>query len=248
MWFETVMDAGFIQLGASVGTAGVMAATWAHAALRPESQLFGRTLIAGSNPRQMALTFDDGPNDACTEALLDVLARHGATAAFFMIGRFARQRPDLVRAVHAAGHVVGNHTDAHPWLAWQSGRRIREEIYACNAALEDILGVPVRYFRPPHGARRPAVLRTASELGLTTVQWNVMGYDWEPLTAAQIAARVNAGIERARQKSTGSNILLHDGWDVRMGGDRHATLEAADRLLRQFARDGDTVVSLDAWR
>ena len=95
--------------------------TLAYAALHPQSQLFGRTLIAGDDPSEIALTYDDGPNDAATMQLLEVLARHNVCASFFMIGGFVRQRPEIARAVHAAGHLVGNHTMTHPWLAWQSG-------------------------------------------------------------------------------------------------------------------------------
>src|SRR5207244_3468160 len=83
-------------------------------------------------------------------------------------------------AASAAGQLIGNHTVTHPWLAWQSAARIRQELAGCNAALEDTLGGPVHLFRPPHGARRPYVLRVARDLGLTTVQWNVMAGDWTP--------------------------------------------------------------------
>src|SRR5271163_739127 len=151
-----------------------------YAALSAGSQLFGRTVIANRNPNEIALTFDDGPNDPYTFHLLDILARHQVRATFFMIGRFVRQRPDIVRAVHAAGHLIGNHTMTHPWLVLELPSRVRQELADCNAALEDVLGEKIEYFRPPHGSRRPDVLRTAHELGLTPMMWNVMGYDWKP--------------------------------------------------------------------
>ena len=87
----------------------------------PTSQIFGRTLIAGDDPSQIALTFDDGPNDAATPELLDVLARHWVRATFFAMGDFARQRPELVRQVAAAGHLLGNHTMSHPRLSMRAG-------------------------------------------------------------------------------------------------------------------------------
>lgn len=233
----------------AVGVAAAVAAggTLAWAGLSPQSQIFGRTVIAGSDPGQIALTYDDGPNDAATMQLLDVLAAHTVRASFFMIGRFVRERPEIARAVHAAGHVVGNHTMTHPWLAWQTERVIREELRGCNEALEDVLGAPVRYLRPPHGARRPAVLRVARELGLTVVQWNVMGNDWAPIGADGVLRKVRRGMENARRRGKGANILLHDGYDQRMGADRSATVQATDRLLAELAGDGSRLVTVDAW-
>src|SRR5277367_6556845 len=103
-------------LSTAAAAAGLATGGYAYAAMWPTSQIFGKTILAGSDPNEYALTYDDGPNDACTERLLEILARHNVRATFFLIGRFVRQRPDLVRAVHAAGHLIGNHTMTHPWL------------------------------------------------------------------------------------------------------------------------------------
>jgi peptidoglycan/xylan/chitin deacetylase (PgdA/CDA1 family) len=235
------------ELAVGVAAVGAAAGVMLNAALRPYSQLFGPTLIAGNDPREVALTYDDGPNDACTESLLELLDRHNAKATFFMIGRFVRQRPDLARQVQAAGHLIGNHTMTHPWLAWQSAVRIREELRGCNETLEDALGAPVHYFRPPHGARRPVVLRIARELGLTTVQWNAMGMDWQPIPAEQIVANLARGLSRTRQRNQGANLLRHDGFDRAMGADRSQTVKATALLLQRFEQDGSRVVTVDAW-
>lgn len=237
----------FFELGASAGSAGVAAAMAVNAALMPQSQLFGRTIVAGRNPREIALTYDDGPNDRSTQELLDALDGFGAKATFFMIGRFVSKRPDLARRVHEAGHLVGNHTMTHPWLAWQPLRRIQDELRGCNEAIEDAIGAPVRYFRPPHGARRPAVLRAARALGLSTVQWNAMGNDWEPVPGERIVERVEADVERARRAGTGSNILLHDGYELGLGADRTQTVRATKILIERFRLHGDTFVTVDKW-
>jgi len=238
-----------LVLGATSAAASAAAAAYvvATAALRPESQLFGRTLIAGNDPNEMALTYDDGPNDAATLELLELLARHNARATFFMIGRFVRQRPAIVRAVHAAGHLLANHTMTHPWLPTKSARVVREELRSCNEALEDTIGAPIRYVRFPHGARRPAVIQIARELNLTPVQWNVMGNDWEPIGADGITTHLEAGLQRARSRNLGANILLHDGFDKQMGYDRADTIEATRRLLERFTREGCRTVTVDAW-
>ncbi len=205
----------------------------AYAALWPQSQIFGRILIAPARPKELALTYDDGPNPAATPQLLEVLAKHGVRATFFLIGRFVREQPVLTREIAAAGHVLGNHTLTHPWLAWQSSARIRAELTDCNAALEDTLGTPVRLFRPPHGARRPAVFRTARELGLVATNWNVITNDWTPIDSGLILERIRQGIMRNQSKGRASNILLHDGGDQGLGANRMPTVEATRRLLEE---------------
>lgn len=232
---------------ASLLSAAAASGAAAYAALWPQSQIFGRVLVAGSNPNEIALTYDDGPNDEATERLLEVLARHGVHASFFLIGGFVRQRSGLVRSIASAGHLIGNHTMSHPWLSWQSSRRIREELAGCNAALEDVLGVPIRYFRPPHGARRPAVLRIARELGLTAVQWNVTAFDWNPLSAEEILANVTRGIQRNQRRKRGSNVLMHDGGHLGIGQPRLPTVEATSRLLEQYKPAGTKFVTPQAW-
>ena len=131
--------------GADGGRGGGRGGVWVwwrgglmYASVWPTSQIFGRTLIAGDDPREIALTFDDGPNDAATPELLEVLARHDVRATFFAMGSFARQRPEIVRAVVAAGHLLGNHTMSHPKLSMEPAARVRQELADCTAVLEDI--------------------------------------------------------------------------------------------------------------
>jgi peptidoglycan/xylan/chitin deacetylase (PgdA/CDA1 family) len=231
---------------AVVVTAAVAGAA-AYAALWPQSQIFGRMLVAGSDPNEIALTYDDGPNDEATERLLEVLARREVHATFFVIGSFVRQRPELVRAIAAAGHLVGNHTMTHPWLSWQSAARIREELAGCNAVLEDTLGAPVRFFRAPHGARRPVVLQTARELGLTAVQWNITAFDWNPISAEEIFGTVTKGVARNRARKRGSNVLLHDGGHLGIGQPRLPTVEATRRLLELYQPAGVKFVTVADW-
>jgi peptidoglycan/xylan/chitin deacetylase (PgdA/CDA1 family) len=233
---------------AALTAAGLLACGCTYAALSSQSQIFGEVLIAPRNPNEIALTYDDGPNDIVTERLLEVLVRHNVRATFFLIGRYVRQRPQIVRAIAASGHLIGNHSMTHPWLAWQSSTRIREELAGCNAILEDTLGSPVRYFRAPHGARRPAVLRIARELGLTPVQWNILPGDWMPITAEKIAARAVRGIKRNQQQGRASNIVLHDGGQKGLGQPRLPSVEATRLLLEKYApQTGTKFVTIDSW-
>lgn len=234
---------GLISAGVISGLAG----GYAYAANWPTSQIFGPTLIAGDDPSEVALTYDDGPNDPWTQRLLDLLCQHNVRATFFLIGRFVRQRPEIARAIRSAGHVIGNHTMTHPVLLWKSPDRVREELADCNAAIEDTLGEAVRFFRPPHGARRPDVLRAARELGMTPVMWNGMGRDWTCPPAEQIVLRVQARISANQRRRQGSNILLHDGGQERVGLDRGPTVAATATLLPAWERSGLRAVTVERW-
>jgi peptidoglycan-N-acetylglucosamine deacetylase len=225
---------------ASAAAAGIGYA--GYATMAPTSQLYGRTLTHGSDPSEMALTFDDGPNDPHTMHLLDVLAKHNAKATFFLIGRYVRQRPEIARAILAAGHEIGNHTHSHPNLVLASAGRLRQELSDCGKALEDALGEKATLFRPPFGGRRPNVLRTAGGMGLSPVMWSVSGYDWSAKSAAAIAEKVTRQVD-ARTKPQGEIVLLHDGGHLAFGADRGFTVEAARKLLERYAAKRFVTVS-----
>jgi peptidoglycan/xylan/chitin deacetylase (PgdA/CDA1 family) len=216
------------------GAAGTVAATAAgYQSMAPTGQWYGRTFTGlRRGARQLALTYDDGPNDPHTLRLLDVLASHGVRATFFLIGRYVRQRPEIVREIVRAGHVVGNHTFTHPLLIFRSEAEIRKELGDCRSAIQDAVGEHSNLFRPPFGGRRPAVLRIARELGLAPVMWNVTGYDWSTPPAAVIERKV------ARQIRGGDVILLHDGGHREMGADRSQTVIATERLIARYKSEG----------
>jgi peptidoglycan/xylan/chitin deacetylase (PgdA/CDA1 family) len=209
--------------------------------------VFGRTLIAGSDSGEVALTFDDGPNDPYTQRLLDLLARYHVRATFFLIGGFVRRRPDIARAIHQAGHLLGNHTMSHPSLLWERPSRVREELAGCNSAIEDATGEAVKWFRPPFGARRPDVLRAAQEFDLTPVMWNAWGHDWDAVQPWTVTALVQNEIRRNQSRHRSSNILLHDGGHGQLGTDRSVTLAATRSLLETWVGSGLRLVTVDAW-
>ena len=105
----------------------------------------------------------------------------------------------------------------------------------------------MRYVRPPFGARQPDVLRTARELGLTPVMWNVTAYDWEATDSQDLAVRVKRGLRHNQMLSRGSNILLHDGGRRELGTDRSITLAAVGLLLDSWDGSGLRFVTVDAW-
>jgi peptidoglycan/xylan/chitin deacetylase (PgdA/CDA1 family) len=229
-----------------LGAAGLAAGGFAYASHWPTSQIFGRTLTAPPRPNELALTFDDGPNPAWTPQLLDIFAAHNAHATFFLVGKFAQAEPALVRRIADAGHLIGNHSWSHPNLARISSRRIREELTRTRDTLEQLIGKPICFFRPPYGARRPVTLRIAKELGMTPVTWNAMTNDWEEPSADRIASNLIGKIERNRQRGYATNIVLHDGGHQGLGVNRGPSVHAAQQLLERY-RASCTFVKLDAW-
>ena len=207
-----------------------------YASMAPESQLYGHTLTHGSDPGQMALSYDDGPNDPHTQNLLDLLAEHQAKATFFLIGKYIRQRPDLVRAIRSAGHAIGNHTESHPNLIFTPASRVKEELESCSKALQDATGEATSWFRPPFGGRRPEVLRIVRKLGLQPVMWSVTGYDWSAESSRAIINKVVKQVE-GRSRKRGEIILLHDGSHLSFGADRHFTIEATRVLLKKYSAE-----------
>jgi peptidoglycan/xylan/chitin deacetylase (PgdA/CDA1 family) len=224
--------------------AGLAAGGWFYAALYPTSQIFGRVVIAGDDPGEIALTYDDGPNPHATPRLLDVLAKQDVRATFFLIGEFVRKEPALVREIAASGHTIGNHTMTHPWLSYCGAQRIRTEIEDSKAIIEDTIGAKISLFRPPHGARRPVVLEVARELGLATVNWNIITHDWRPQPSEAIVAKVRNGIRRNEAHGRGSNLLLHDGGFAQP---RMPSVEATETILADAKAKGMRFVSPQVW-
>lgn len=226
-----------LALTGAISTAA--AAVAGYQSMAPTGQWYGQTFTGLTrSSRQIALTYDDGPNDPHTLRLLEVLAKHAVQATFFLIGRYVKQHPEIARDIVNAGHVVGNHTFTHPLLTFKTEGEIRQEIGKCRSALEDAVGEAPNLFRPPFGGRRPAVLRVARELGLEPIMWSVTSYDWSAPPAEVIERKV------AKRIRGGDVILLHDGGHKQMGADRSQTVIATDHLIARYKAEGYEFVTV----
>lgn len=229
-----------------LGAAGLAAGGYAYASLWPGSAIFGRALTAPRNVRELALTFDDGPNPTWTPKLLDVLAKHDIHGTFFMLGSRAEAQPALVKRIAEAGHLIGNHSWSHPNLSRTGVSSVREELARTKETLEQITGIPVRHFRPPFGARRPVVFKIARELGMTVVLWNAMTSDWSQTSGDRIAAALMKKIDRLERRGYAANVVLHDGGHQEPEAARGASVKAVDLLAERYDRT-HKFVTLDAW-
>lgn len=195
--------------------------------------------IARHGPRtrpEVALTFDDGPDPRTLPHLLRLLAEAGIPATFFLVGRRAAAHPEAVRALLAAGHELGNHSDTHDvFLATRSAARLRREVEGCQAALA-AHGVRPLAYRPPVGITSPPLRRVLRDLGLRCVAWSCRPVDFGNRRLQGLAARV------LRRVRPGDVVLLHDL--LPQDGALEPWLAEMRRLLAGLAERGLRPVAL----
>lgn len=242
-WRLPLIAVGCVAAALVTGYLGWTAWPWALTALlllalsmdgivRPSSSLFYPTLNHG--PRSMkrvALSFDDGPDPEVTPAVLDALARHGAHATFFVIGRAFEAQPELARRMVKEGHAIGNHSWQHsPWQNFRGARWHEQELDRGEQAVAAFTGGPVLY-RPPIGLKSPELGRALWARGLTLVAWSLHARDTWVHDPKRIARRVLARVRG------GDVVLLHDGHHL-PGRHRHASAEAVYLILEGLKARG----------
>ncbi len=180
----------------------------------------------------IALTFDDGPDPVYTPQVLNLLARHHAHATFFLIGEQARRYPELVAAIHAAGHEIGNHTDTHGGTFYSSQSRLEESLLRAEATLA-LRDTRPKFFRPGGGWIRPAQLDFVEQQGYTTVLGSAYAYDPYRPPARYIAWVISKNLR------PGVIVILHDS-----GGNRSNTIAALEPVLDAARQKGLRCVAL----
>ncbi|HWV14458.1 MAG TPA: polysaccharide deacetylase family protein [Cellvibrio sp.] len=185
----------------------------------------------------VCLTFDDGPDPLYTPLILDLLDRQQTSATFFVLGEAALRYPHLVELIVSAGHSLGAHTHSHyyPWMI--SSARARSEVSLCTAAIAQITGKQPRWFRPPYGHIRRAMIERASQEKMTTVLWNHSIVDWGPRATDKGIA------QRLEEADSGDIVLMHDG--ARHHNRPDITARQLPAFLRSLTERGILPVSLD---
>ncbi len=168
------------------------------------SRLFPEITSRGEPPG-VYLTFDDGPHPRHTPGFLEVLARYGCRATFFLTGRQAARHPDIVRTIADAGHRLGSHGYDHSPMIWRREGVIRENLKRSIGAIADITGESPRLFRPPHGWFGRSLRSAAGDLDLKIVLWSLSPADYVANPPTILERRI------VRRVRPGDIVLLHDG-------------------------------------
>jgi peptidoglycan/xylan/chitin deacetylase (PgdA/CDA1 family)/spore germination protein YaaH/GT2 family glycosyltransferase len=205
-----------------------------------------RRLGFEGHEKQVALTFDDGPDGRWTPKILDILKRKNVPATFFDLGQNMEHRPDLVLREVREGHEVGSHTFTHPNIGQVPGAEATLELNATQRLFETITGKSLRLFRPPFlGDADPSTPREvrqielAQNLSYITVGLRVDPDDWQKPSPQQIVERVLDQLANPRIPDTpGRIVLLHDS-----GGNRAATVAALPGLIDALQAHGYTIVT-----
>jgi peptidoglycan/xylan/chitin deacetylase (PgdA/CDA1 family) len=186
----------------------------------------------------VAITFDDGPHPEGTPAVLEILARSGARATFFLIGEQVRRRPALAAEIVAAGHVVALHGYRHRLQLRLGAAALRADLARGADAIAEATGSAPRLHRPPYGIYSGHGLRAAREAGFEPLLWSRWGKDWRKFTTPhRIAARAT------RRLASGDVILLHDAYFYSSRHSHRRTAAALPEIISVLRSAGlDTVL------
>ncbi|GIO34801.1 MULTISPECIES: N-acetylmuramoyl-L-alanine amidase [Paenibacillus] len=204
---------------------------------RNHSQIENKIYFDGlaKDGKQVALTFDDGPDKIVTPKILDILKENKIKATFFILGNRAKTQPDLVRRIVEEGHAIGNHSWSHPNFDQISVDQALKEVEDTQATLEDAVGFRPILFRPPYGALSKDKLDAIHQQDLAVVNWTVDTMDWSGVSSKEIMRLVR------KELKPGGIVLQHTA-----NGKNHLanTIEALQQMIPELKAEGYSFVTV----
>lgn len=194
-------------------------------------RIYLKLMSGDPRDKSVALTFDDGPHPQYTPKLLAILKQYNIKATFFVVGKMAKQYPNLIKAEYAAGHVVGNHTYDHVNLNRIPINLVAAEWKKCNDLIMSILNVRMKYCRPPGGDYDHDVIMAAQQQRLITVLWTDDPGDYAHPGDKVIERRV---LDKVRN---GAIILIHDGVQQ--------TIDVLPQIIETLQKRGFRFITVD---
>ena len=219
--------AGALGIGAAVAISGQKEETKKDAAVEAVSDSPPKA-PEDSEPKKIALTFDDGPHPVYTEQMLELLEKEKVPATFFLLGQNIEKHGDVVKEISEKGHLMGNHTYHHVQITNLSAAQAYEEINKTSNLIEDLTGKGTEYVRPPFGTWNDGL---ESDLNLIPVMWTIDTLDW---TTRNVDWIVNQVVKKAKENDI---ILMHDSYK--------STVQAVERIIELLEADGFEFVTVD---
>ena len=178
----------------------------------------------------MAITFDSAWGADKTLRIIEILKQYNANATFFLVGFWAEEYPEMVKALDDAGIEIGTHSNTHPDFTTLSENDMRLELQTSIDTIKKITNKDIKLFRAPFGAYNNTILNLTDSMGLKTIQWDVDTLDWKGLSGLEICERVMNRVK------SGSIILNHNNADH--------VLDALPLVLERLINAGYEVVSV----
>ena len=183
-----------------------------------------------TDQKKVALTFDAAWGNEDTQKILDILKEKNVHATFFMTGGWVKNYPEDVKAILAAGHDLGNHSENHKNMSQLSSDEQKQELLSVHERVRQLTGYEMFLFRPPYGDYDDSVVLTARECGYYPIQWDVDSLDWKDYGTDAILDRVL----NHSHLDNGSIILCHNGAKY--------TAQALERLITGLQEKGYRIV------
>ena len=181
--------------------------------------------------KKIALSFDASWGADKTLSILETLERYDIKANFFAVGFWAEKYSDTLKKLSDSGRMeIGTHSNTHPHMPKLSKSQMELELDSSVKIIEEITGKKPDLFRAPFGDYNDALIETATEKGLYTIQWDVDTLDWKGLKAGEMAARV------LKKAQNGSIVLMHN--------DGEHTVEALPLIIEGLKNKGYSFVTI----
>jgi peptidoglycan/xylan/chitin deacetylase (PgdA/CDA1 family) len=185
--------------------------------------------------KQVALTFDDGPDDNYTKQVLDILKKEHVKATFFVVGTMAKRYPSSLKRIDQEGHVVANHSWNHPVLSKLPEAGVMKQIEDTNNVITSVIGKTPLLVRPPYGALNKKLTNAVGKKGYKLIYWDVDTLDWDNHSPDQILASVK------KESKTGSIVLQHSAGSKSI----QSTVIALPKIIAFLRSQGYQFVTID---
>nr|WP_254613210.1 polysaccharide deacetylase family protein [Brevibacillus sp. HB1.2] len=169
--------------------------------------------------KEIALTFDDGPDQLWTPRVLDILAPYQVKATFFCVGQMVKYYPKILERIVREGHIVGNHSWDHPDFTKIPLLAVQEQVERTSDQIEKVVGVSPRIVRPPYGAVNEEVIQLLAARDYEMILWDIDSWDWKGLTGPQVARNILGHV------TPGAVVLQHSA-----GGTKDTLKGSVDAL------------------